>query len=315
MRNKDKGLYQGDFYKYYRKVYPDVIKELGSKWTPERWNPRYNYFSESCYGWRTFLDIIPKEHKQLIRGMTFEFLTKPLDVEQLMSKVQTTVNNYWNKIVVCKTIDTDEERNFRTLINGIKELSELSKKGTLRISQKNISERLTDIDAKRFTCSEIPPESKFINNRVYITDNGCWWEVHGINLSNNNSRNDDDYEDDDYEAIYFKSNEPKKVPEMKCTFQDGVFMAIPGELIGNKKLTQRFTKLLTDDTESGKTKNKKKKKLTHNELSNLDYEELIQVVRDYDLDIPYDDDIDNVEDEDLDSLQEDIERALGINRN
>lgn len=314
MEKKEKILYQGDFYKHYRKTYPDVIKELGSKWNPERWNPRYDYFSEVCYGWRTFLDVLPKDHKQIIKNMTFEFLTKPLDVESLMNRVQTIVNNYWNKIVICKTIDTDEERRFRTLMNGIKELSELSKKGILRVSKRNISENLTDIDANRFTCSEIPPESKFISNKVYITNNGCWWEIHGINLSNNNS-NDDDY-DDEINCFYFKSNEPKKVPEMKCTFQDGVFMAIPGELISNKKLTKRFTKLLTDDTENGKDKTKKKKKLTHSELGSMDYNELIQVIRDYDLNIPFDDNAndDDVDVEDIDALQNDIERALGINR-
>lgn len=299
----NKEFTHSDFYKHFKKNHPEVVKEMGIKWIPERWTPRYDYFQESnCHGWRSFVKALPEDIQPSIQNMVFEFLTKPLDIQVLLEKMQTTVNNYWNKIVVCKTIDNDEERKFKSLINGLKELSELSKIGTLRVSPKNVSDTLDNIDAERFTCSEVPPDSKLIKNRAHIVNDRCWWEVNGINIP-------------DLETIYFKSNEPKRVPEMKCTFQDGIFMAIPSELLSDKKLTERFTKLLTDNGESVKHKiNLKKKKLTSSQLSDMDYHELVQVIKDYDLDIPYDDldDEDDIDGGDLDNLQNDIERGLGI---
>lgn len=290
----------GDFFKFFKKEYPDVVTKMGRKWTPDRWDSRYDYFDvRESLGWKEFINSLPKPMDKDIQNIVFEWLTELLDVNDLMEKTQKMVNNYWNKIVICKTINTDEENRFKRMMNALKDLSELHSKGMLRKSTESYSINLTNIQAERFEYSELPPDSKLINNRIYPTTNGYWWEISGLNIDN-------------FGIIYFKPNETKKVPEMKCTFQDGVFMAIPSELISNNKLTERFTKLIGNDNgDKPQGKVSKKKRPTRREISNMDFEDLALLIEDYNLDI----DIDEFEDDEIDNpidLQDAVMEAMEL---
>lgn len=299
MRIKEKT--HGDFYKWFADRHKEEIKKLKNKWNPSGWNERYNYFTEDDWGWRDFVNTLPESLKGVVKSELFEFITKELNVEELLSEIQKTVNNYWNKIVVVKNIDENEERKFRELMNGIKLLSILSKHGTIRVSENNIGERLENIRAENFSIVEMPPKIEGINDKVigtvaYITENECWWEIQILPLVNNS-------------IFYFKANNPNKIPEMKCTIVDGVFMAIPSNLI-DKALTARFTKLISDNSNGKKPLPKGKKRVSLDLLENMNMDELDKVVKDYKLDINPDD---YDYEDDFDTYQGDIIRAMGEN--
>jgi len=298
MRLRVKEKTQGDFYKWFASRHKEEIKKLGSKWVPSRWNARYNYFSDDDWGWRDFVNTLPESLKGVVKSELFEFITKELNVEELLSEIQKTVNNYWNKIVVVKNIDENEERKFRELMNGIKSLSILSKHGTIRVSENNIGERLENIRAENFSIVEMPPkiegiDSKTIGTVAYLTENECWWEIQTPSLVNNGT-------------FYFKANNPEKIPEMKCTVVDGVFMAVPSNLI-DKALTARFTKLISDNSNGKKPLPKGKKRVSLDSLENMDMDQLDKIVKDYKLDIEPDD----YDEDDFDTYQGDVIREMG----
>jgi hypothetical protein len=296
--DEEKRLYQGDFYRHFKKVYPDVVAKIGNKWIPDRWSPRYDDFDANrCNGFKAFTKVIPEPYKSQIPSMVFEFLSKPFNVEEFMGKIQKTVNNYWNKIVICKTINENEEGNFRDMINTIRNLSILSKYGEIRTSMDIRTVRLENISAEKFEYSELPPvipnlTGKVISTIVFPTNNGLWWELQEIKIVNT-------------ATMYFKANTPNKVPEMKCTIQDGVFMAIPSDLI-NTKLGGMFNKLLTDGTTSDRKKSKKKKMPTQNQIYNMGRIQLERLIDEYELDIPDEEDFDD------DDLQDEIIKQLDI---
>jgi len=288
----------GDFFKFFKKEYPDIVEKMGKKWNTNMWDIRFNSFNiKENSGWKNFVNSLPEPINKNIHSIVFEFLTEPLDLNSLMEKTQNMVNCYWNKIVVTKNISTEEERRFKKMMNSIKDLSELCKLGTLRVSPESYSINLINTNAEHFEYSELPPNSNLIINKVYPTNYGYWWE---LLLSIDNKIG----------IIYFKANEIKKVPPMVCTFQDGVFMAIPSTLM-DKALTQKFTKLIGDNSNGNKSKGgtSKKKIPLKRMLDDMDFEELVQVVEDHDLT----DDIDIEEYEgDEDGLQNAIMQALGI---
>lgn len=300
MRLRVKEKTQGDFYKWFAGRHKEEIKKLGSKWVPSRWNARYNYFSDGDWGWRDFVNILPKSLKEKVKSEVFEYITKDLNVEELLSGVQKTVTNYWNKIVVVKNIDENEERKFRELINSVKALSILSKHGVIKVSENGrIGERLENIRAENFSVVEMPPkiegiDSKTIGTVAYLTENECWWEIQTPTLNANNG------------TFYFKANNPEKIPEMKCTVVDGVFMAIPSNLI-DKALTARFTKLISDNSNGKKPLPKGKKRVSLDSLENMDMDQLDKIVKDYKLDIEPDD----YDEDDFDTYQGDIIKAMG----
>lgn len=297
---KDKLKTQGDFYKYFAKKYPEVINELGNKWIPRRWNESYDYFTINDYGWRNFLSVLPKELKSKVQNEVFDFITKEMNVEELLTSVQKTVNNYWNKIVVVKNIQEGEEGRFRDLMSGIKNLSILSKHGVIRTSKQRLGMDLDDINAEDFDIKEMPPRYEGINDKTlgrsaYFTEDVCWWEIRI-----NSVLNDSGY-------FYFKANNPEKIPDMKCTIVDGVFMAIPGNLV-DKALTARFTKLISDNDSGKRTLPKGKKRLTRYEIEDMDMDELDRVIKDYKLS---DIDTDAYDEEDHDDYVEVIISKMG----
>lgn len=291
MRLRVKEKTQGDFYKWFAERHKEEIKRLGSKWNPSKWNSRYNYFSDDCWGWREFVNALSKTLKTKFKSDLFEYLTKELNVEELLANVQKTVNNYWNKIVVVRAIEENEERRFRELMEGVKALSILSKHGTIRVSEGNIGERLENIRAEDFNVIEMPPKIEGISNKMigtiaYITDSECWWEIQTSNTLNNGNG-----------VFYFKANEPSKIPEMKCTIVDGVFMAVPSNLV-DKALTARFTKLISDNSSNGKKPLPKgRKRVSYQDIEEMTMDELDKVVKNYKLNDINTDDYDDEEED------------------
>lgn len=299
MRKEKVEKNQGDFYKHIAKKYPEEIKKLGSKWQPGKWNGRYTYFSDRDWGWREFLAVLPLSLKNMIENEIFEFITKEFNPEELLANLQKTVNNYWNKIVVTKTINEDEEEKFRNLMNGIKALSIFNKHGKIRISKNRIGERLESIRAENFDITEMVPNfpgipKKMIGANVYRTNGNCWWELQFLGISNKD------------EFFYFKNDNPEKVSEMKCTVKDGVFMAIPSNLM-DKALTAKFTKLISDDSNGKRSLPKGKKRIHSEDLDSMDMDELDNIVKGYKLNNII---INDYDEDDEDNYRDDIAQEM-----
>lgn len=291
MKRKNQKGTQGEFYAWFKKNHPEIVKGM-KEWDTKKWSPTKSGF-DGYYdsGWNDFLSCLPDKERNNIEDYLFEFDTNLFNTEKYFSDLKEIVERYWNKIVITKNLFDDEENRFRDLLNGIKTISTLMKYGTIRVSEQRYGERLEGIRVENFKYKELPPnipevsDRTFQNNYVYQTKTGmCWWEIKNIGFNTG--------------YLYFNSNEPQYVPEMKCTIQDGVFMAIPSNLV-DKALSARFNKLLTDDRTRPLPPGKKRmsENLIRRKMREKDdWNFLDNIVRDYDLqidDMEYDNDNSN----------------------
>jgi hypothetical protein len=174
----------------------------------------------------------------------------------------------------------------------------------LRITKDSHSQRLSNINAEDFNVSELPPKipdvsEKLIGDFVFVTNTGIWWELKELFIPG-------------VEHLYFRMKEPQRVPGMKCTIKDGVFMAIPSQLL-DKSLESRFQKLIGDGTEkTNKKGGKKKKTYTESQIYNMNRTQLENTLIEYGLD-PIDFETNDLEREELqDLVYDELDKLNGL---